>query len=51
MIEVPVVAEGGLDKKVVTNLDSATDFLAFGDELWKGTNPLHALNHLMSFPS
>ena len=31
MIEVPVVAEGGLDKKVV-NIESATDFLAFGDE-------------------
>ena len=51
MIEVPVVAEGGLDKKVVTNIESETDFLAFGDELWKGKNPLHALNHLLRFPS
>ena len=51
MIEVPVVAEGGLDKKVVTNIESATDFLAFGDELWKGKNPLHALNHLLNFSS
>ena len=49
MIEVPVVAEGGLDKKIVINLQSATDFLAFGDELWKEKNPLNALNHLLSF--
>ena len=51
MIEVPVVAEGGLDKKVVTNIECATDFLAFGDDLWKRKNPLHAFNHLLNFSS
>ena len=47
MIEVPVVSEGGLNKKVVNDLQNATDFLAFGDEIWKGNNPLSELNHLL----
>ena len=49
MIEVPVVSERGLNKKVVNDLQNATDFLAFGDEIWKGDNPLSELNHLLGF--
>ena len=47
MIEIPVVAEGGLTKKVVNDLENITDFLAFGDELWNKKHPLNELNHLL----
>jgi thiamine-phosphate pyrophosphorylase len=49
MIEIPVVAEGGLNKKVINDLKNMTDFLAFGDELWRDNNPLNKLNQLLSF--
>lgn len=49
MIEIPVVAEGGLNKKVINDLKNVTDFLAFGDELWRDNNPLNKLNQLLSF--
>lgn len=49
MIETPVVAEGGLNKKVVNDLENVTDFLAFGDELWNENNPLNELNRLLDF--
>ena len=35
MIEVPVVAEGGLDEDQVSTLRDFADFLSFGDEIWK----------------
>jgi thiamine-phosphate pyrophosphorylase len=34
MIEVPVVAEGGIDPGVAATLAGAVDFVALGDELW-----------------
>ena len=34
MIEVPVVAEGGLTPELAGTLAAAADFLALGDELW-----------------
>ena len=34
MIEVPVVAEGGLTPELAADLAGAADFLALGDELW-----------------
>lgn len=34
MIEVPVVAEGGLTPDLAEDLSSLSDFLALGDELW-----------------
>ena len=49
MIEIPVVAEGNLNKKVIYSLENDTDFFAFGDELWCVSNPLHKLNQLIDF--
>ena len=49
MIEIPVVAEGNLNKKVIYSLENYTDFFAFGDELWNESNPLNKLNQLIDF--
>jgi len=49
MIEIPVVAEGNLNKKVIYSLENDTDFFAFGDELWNESNPLNKLNQLIDF--
>ena len=49
MIEIPVVAEGNLNKKVIYSLENDTDFIAFGDELWNESNPLNKLNQLIDF--
>ena len=49
MIEIPVVAEGNLNKKVIYSLENDTDFFAFGDELWNESNPLNELNQLIDF--
>ena len=46
MIEVPVVAEGGLDAALVTRLAPHADFLAVGDEVWREDDPLSALRVL-----
>lgn len=46
MIELPVVAEGGLDLATVTALAPVTDFLAFGDEIWSTDDPLATLRKL-----
>ena len=43
MIEVPVVAEGGLDIPAITNLRKVTDFIALQDEIWRKDNPSEAL--------
>ena len=34
MIEVPVVAEGGLTPDLVGDLSRTADFIALGDEIW-----------------
>ena len=34
MIEVPLVAEGGLTPELAGTIAHAADFLALGDELW-----------------
>ena len=49
MIEIPVIAEGRLNKKVIGELRKATDFLAFGDELWREKNSLNELNNLLGY--
>ena len=49
MIEIPIVAEGNLNKKVIYSLENDTDFFAFGDELWNESNPLNKLNQLIDF--
>lgn len=46
MIEVPVVAEGGLTSDLVAKLAPATDFFGIGDEIWGQDDPLAALRTL-----
>lgn len=43
MIELPVVAEGGLTPELVAALAPVTDFFAFGDEVWSAPDPGAAL--------
>lgn len=46
MIEVPVVAEGGLNPEAVARLAPITDFFAIGEEIWGADDPLAALRAL-----
>ena len=46
MIEVPVVAEGGLTDTLVRRLAPIADFLALGEEVWTAEDPLVALKSL-----
>lgn len=46
MIEVPVVAEGGLTEERVRALAPLTDFFAIGEEIWSAEDPLAALQTL-----
>ncbi|WP_316014909.1 thiamine phosphate synthase [Roseobacter sp. HKCCA0434] len=46
MIEVPVVAEGGLDVESVAALSPSVDFFAVGREIWDREDPLAALEAL-----
>ncbi|SDW36302.1 thiamine-phosphate pyrophosphorylase [Ruegeria halocynthiae] len=48
VIEVPVVAEGGLTQELVRDLSPCTDFFGIGDEIWSQDNPLDALNTLIA---
>ncbi|WP_299983118.1 thiamine phosphate synthase [uncultured Ruegeria sp.] len=48
MIEVPVVAEGGLTDGLVRDLTPCTDFFGIGDEIWSQENSLDALNTLIA---
>lgn len=48
MIEVPVVAEGGLTDALVLDYAAVTDFLGIGQEIWKATDPLVALKKLIA---
>ncbi|NKB29703.1 MAG: thiamine phosphate synthase [Rhodobacteraceae bacterium] len=43
MIEVPVVAEGGLGPEQYERLAGVTDFFAIGDEIWGADDPAQAL--------
>ena len=43
MIEVPVVAEGGLSVEKVRELAGMTDFFGIGDEIWATDDPLASL--------
>ncbi len=47
MIELPVVAEGGLTPEIVTALAPHTDFFGIGDEIWGAEDPLAALKILI----
>ncbi len=46
MIELPVVAEGGLTPQIVATLTPMTDFFGIGDEIWGAEDPLAALRVL-----
>jgi thiamine-phosphate pyrophosphorylase len=46
MIEVPVVAEGGLTEALVADLAPVTDFFSLRDEIWSAENPVATLERL-----
>ncbi|KNG95017.1 thiamine phosphate synthase [Pseudaestuariivita atlantica] len=48
MIEVPVVAEGGLDADIVARLAPFVDFFGIGAEIWSADNPVTALSDLVA---
>lgn len=48
MIEVPIVAEGGLDEDIIRTLSPATDFFGIGEEIWATDDPVKALGQLIS---
>lgn len=48
MIEVPVVAEGGLVPELVAQLAPVCDFFAFGDEVWAAPDPVARLRALIA---
>ncbi len=48
MIEIPVVAEGGLSSDLIAELSPCTDFFAIGDEIWQAEDPVAALAGLIA---
>ncbi|NVO55410.1 thiamine phosphate synthase [Rhodobacteraceae bacterium B1Z28] len=48
VIEVPVVAEGGLTADLIRDLSPRTDFFGIGDEIWSSEDPLGTLKTLLS---
>ncbi|MBJ6371591.1 thiamine phosphate synthase [Sedimentitalea arenosa] len=48
VIEIPVVAEGGLSPDVVRTLAPCTDFFGIGDEIWSADAPASALANLIA---
>lgn len=48
MIELPVVAEGGLDAEVVRDLATVVDFFSVGEEIWRAEDPVAALGALIA---
>lgn len=48
MVELPVVAEGGVDEDAIKRLAEVTDFFALGDELWNSDAPVAMLQSLIS---
>ena len=46
MIEVPVVAEGGLTADSIRSLANKVDFFAIGAEIWTQDDPLAQLQML-----
>ncbi|TNJ41574.1 thiamine phosphate synthase [Phaeobacter sp. B1627] len=46
MIEVPIVAEGGLTQDTMRSLAPFTDFFAVGEEIWREDDPVAALKSL-----
>ncbi|MBD3765596.1 MAG: thiamine phosphate synthase [Rhodobacterales bacterium] len=48
MIEVPVVAEGGLTVGLVEQLAPVTDFFGVGEEIWSAEDPAAAIRTLLA---
>ena len=48
MIEVPVVAEGGLTRELIETFGPVTDFFAIGEEIWSAEDPAAALKALLA---
>jgi len=48
MIELPVVAEGGLTTERVATLTPLTDFFVIGEEIWSQDDPAAALKDLIA---
>jgi thiamine-phosphate pyrophosphorylase len=48
MIEVPIIAEGGLTPELITKLTPVSDFFAIGDEIWTQDDPKAALSTLIA---
>lgn len=48
MIEVPVVAEGGISSQLVENLAPIVDFFGLGEEIWASEDALKQLNSLIA---
>lgn len=48
MIEVPVVAEGGLNEELVRQFAPVTDFFGLSDEIWGAEDPATALQKLIA---
>lgn len=48
MIELPVVAEGGLTPGLVGSLGPVTDFFGIGDEIWSAEDPARALGEMLA---
>ncbi|SLN38492.1 thiamine-phosphate pyrophosphorylase [Falsiruegeria litorea R37] len=48
VVEVPIVAEGGLTPELVHSLTPCTDFFGIGDEIWSTEDPLAALKTLIA---
>ncbi|MEO1239362.1 MAG: thiamine phosphate synthase [Pseudomonadota bacterium] len=47
VIELPVVAEGGLDRDALDQISAHADFLSFGEEIWRADDPAAALGALL----
>lgn len=48
MIELPVVAEGGVTPEIATTLAPITDFLALGEEVWASDDPVATLKDFVA---
>ncbi|MFP7570505.1 thiamine phosphate synthase [Marivita sp. S2033] len=48
MIELPVVAEGGVTAETMRALAPITDFFGIGEEIWRSDDPAAALTALMA---
>lgn len=48
VVEIPVVAEGGLDEVNLATLSPITDFVAFGPEIWGADDPGARLQSLVA---